>query len=570
MGSRRFALPPITEAAYEPRGIPNARRDMEGTVLVRPEREEFMAMLGEMVQMVNEAVRRRASTVRDASKPLSLEYMGDRFDIDDPLVGYLAVTKDEGWLQGFVTCTCFTTWHRNFRWDSTNPSLDLLHAHPSAGGDASPAERKAPPAVDADGSLACELQAELHGGDPDGEGIVWPRIAELSLLGALGCGRWLVELIIGELEASGDYSYIVTQATDGSIPFYERMGFVRVGAVTLAPKSDAADGSAKRAGGSEGKGSSGKGSSGKGSLGGNGSGGKGSSGAKGSSSAKGGSPGKGSSGGDAKGVGGDGGGGSSSGGASSGKKRKAPAPPKRPQPVYSAYVEHRTEATGAVEETAEGLAGRYGVPVADLLFLNSARFPKLAASSVLRKDTKYLVPRPRTATEVEEEAKAMHSAWYVCKEEMPFKKVAEECAVEPREMLRLNAGRAELKGLMISSELIRGTRLLVKPEEYDVDEYCHWTFPDDDPSKAEPSYMMARRLQRKPAGSGADASSVLSVAAGREEACRAAEREARSVHPGDPGPKGGGGGGAEGVGGPGMACGRGGHYVQEEGRGTVD
>ena len=31
--------------------------------------------------MVNEAVRRRASTVRDASKPLSLEYMGDRLDV---------------------------------------------------------------------------------------------------------------------------------------------------------------------------------------------------------------------------------------------------------------------------------------------------------------------------------------------------------------------------------------------------------------------------------------------------------------------------------------------------------
>ena len=41
--------------------------------------------------MVNEAVRRRASTVRDASKPLSLEYMADRLDVDDPLTGYLAV-----------------------------------------------------------------------------------------------------------------------------------------------------------------------------------------------------------------------------------------------------------------------------------------------------------------------------------------------------------------------------------------------------------------------------------------------------------------------------------------------
>ena len=46
--------------------------------------------------MVNEAVRRRASTVRDASKPLSLEYMADRLDVDDPLTGYLAVRPAEG------------------------------------------------------------------------------------------------------------------------------------------------------------------------------------------------------------------------------------------------------------------------------------------------------------------------------------------------------------------------------------------------------------------------------------------------------------------------------------------
>lgn len=47
--------------------------------------------------------------------------------MDDPLFGYLAVTKDKGWMQGFVTCTTFTTWHRGFRWDSLNPCLDLSH-----------------------------------------------------------------------------------------------------------------------------------------------------------------------------------------------------------------------------------------------------------------------------------------------------------------------------------------------------------------------------------------------------------------------------------------------------------
>ena len=58
-------------------------------------------------------------------------------------------------------------------------------------------------------------QAQLHAGTPEGGGVVWPRLAELSLLGALGCGRWLVELVIAELESEGQpYEYIVAQARD--------------------------------------------------------------------------------------------------------------------------------------------------------------------------------------------------------------------------------------------------------------------------------------------------------------------------------------------------------------------
>ena len=42
---------------------------------------------------------------------------------------------------------------------------------------------------DEDGSLAKALQATVRSGDPWEEGIVWPRIAEISLLGGLGCGK---------------------------------------------------------------------------------------------------------------------------------------------------------------------------------------------------------------------------------------------------------------------------------------------------------------------------------------------------------------------------------------------
>ena len=109
MLARRFALPAVHEAVYEPRQIPTCKKDMEGSVIYRPPREDWLQLLGEMVQMTNEAVRRRASTIKDASKPLSLEYMGDRLDVDDPLFGYMAVTRAEGWLQGCAArgqCNC--------------------------------------------------------------------------------------------------------------------------------------------------------------------------------------------------------------------------------------------------------------------------------------------------------------------------------------------------------------------------------------------------------------------------------------------------------------------------------
>lgn len=102
--------------------------------------------------------------------------------------------------------------------------------------------------VDEDGLLSAELQAQLHAGDPGDEGVVFPRIAEISLLGALGCGRWLLNMVIEKLERENSpYAFVVTQATDGSIAFYERMGFVRVGAVTARQRStpDAIPGSVR-------------------------------------------------------------------------------------------------------------------------------------------------------------------------------------------------------------------------------------------------------------------------------------------------------------------------------------
>ena len=40
-----------------------------------------------------------------------------------------------------------------------------------------------------DGQLARELQQQIYQGDPEDGGVVWPRIAEISLLGGIGCGK---------------------------------------------------------------------------------------------------------------------------------------------------------------------------------------------------------------------------------------------------------------------------------------------------------------------------------------------------------------------------------------------
>ena len=110
--------------------------------------------------------------------------------------------------------------------------------------------------------------ASLATGDPYNEGIIYPRIAEISLAGGIKCGKALLALMIDKLEVSGlfispptqssprlaslaarslaarfarrqclppcpkyNYDYVVLQATDNSVPFYESMGFVRVGCI---------------------------------------------------------------------------------------------------------------------------------------------------------------------------------------------------------------------------------------------------------------------------------------------------------------------------------------------------
>ena len=229
---------------------------------------------------------------------------------------------------------------------------------------------------------------------------------------------------------------MVTQATDNSIPFYERLGFVRVGAVTTSkredhPQRDEDEDEWEPKGGGGGT-------------------------------------------------------------ASNGKKRKSKqAPPKSPW-ICSPHTVYRTATS---DETVETVAKEFGVPAFDVLFLNAARYPKLTASAPLKKETKLLLPAARTAEQVRAEIESAHDKFFIVPEDMPFKRAAEILGKDPRELLAANLGRQELRGLQVSSELLAGTKLQTNRAELAFDEYCHWTFADDDPAKGEPSYMMARRLK---------------------------------------------------------------------------
>ena len=73
----------------------------------------------------------------------------------------------------FITVTTFTTWHRNFRWDSLHPSAGVLDF---GDGETSHDHVKGVK-VDREGCISRDLMAQIYAGDPDGEGIVWPRVA---------------------------------------------------------------------------------------------------------------------------------------------------------------------------------------------------------------------------------------------------------------------------------------------------------------------------------------------------------------------------------------------------------
>eukprot|EP00980_Cylindrotheca_fusiformis_P004196 scaffold912_cov119-Cylindrotheca_fusiformis.AAC.12 len=451
LNAHRRPQSPLKPPNYAFAQVAKAKKDLSTSVIQEvKDRDHFKECMAEMVLLCNEAIRRNKAS-RSASKPLSLEYIADRLDVDDPCFGYLARSR-EGHLQGFITVTTFTNWQKNFRWDSHNECSFYYDNNDDEEDDATDTGTSTTRRIDKDGSLAQELERTVRLGDPYNEGIVWPRIAEVSLLGALGCGKQLVQLAIEQLEfqkpaANANYDYLVLQATDNSIGFYESLGFVRVGAVTFEdetlkenkrPESPSLNST---------------------------------------SSAE------------------------SSDVAAVAEPLPPTSPEKtdclaRPSNIVSSPLKVHVIQQGGW--TPFDVARKYKVNPWDIVFLNRDVYPDIGVKSRLRKGTTLYVPN---FPEPKESKKQAPTKWFVAKENDTPRKIAKLHSVACNKLIQANIHR--LPELQPASRLKAGTRIKVtnldQVEEV-CQQYCHWSFPDDSSvENGEPSYMMVYKIERKTA-----------------------------------------------------------------------
>ena len=106
MTAQRFAGKPLKQPKYAFRDVPKCRRDLGGSRLYEvSRRDDFNDSMAEMVLLCNEVMKRQADAqaaraleegktepVKRTAKPLSLEYIADRMDVDDPISGFFVRT----------------------------------------------------------------------------------------------------------------------------------------------------------------------------------------------------------------------------------------------------------------------------------------------------------------------------------------------------------------------------------------------------------------------------------------------------------------------------------------------
>jgi predicted GNAT family N-acyltransferase len=205
--------------------IPFAKPMLVGsTISACNTREEWVKICPKLATVCNEAARRSTLRANPSAmryeKPLSETYIKERLDYDNPLDGFVIRTNDEfQHIQGFIVATCFKTWRKTFRF-AFDESASLI----------TPVDHRCH-RTDKDGSLTAELQKCEVEEIENGGGYRFPRICEISLLGGLACGGALLSRTLSEIRQSRKYDYCVLQSTKIAIPFYEKHGFVRIGAV---------------------------------------------------------------------------------------------------------------------------------------------------------------------------------------------------------------------------------------------------------------------------------------------------------------------------------------------------
>lgn len=574
MTAQRFAGKPLRQPKYAFRDVPKCRRDLAGSRLYEvSRRDDFNDSMAEMVLLCNEVMKRQADVqaaraleegktepVKRTAKPLSLEYIADRMDVDDPISGFFVRTGPplletaavasaaalddeagaqarrmqpaqahaqaqgvstpiaaassslsssrrrnpspraaaaaaaapsaaavssaisaaagatvpgptsgnantstnaivttnskvkEGMLQGFITVTTFTNWQKSFRWDSLHESA-FAYDDPRLAEAMSDGTRK----YDRDGRLAEAMQSTVRCGDAWNEGIVWPRIAEISLLGALGCGKSLVQLAVERLErtppsAKRNYEYVVLQATTNSVPFYESLGFVRVGCVTdnenFTPPPE--DGAAGNASGGESDGEEKK---------------------EGDVHDEGSTVGPGRRGSRRRTNGADNLDSKPSAAPSDttnpAATGTAPAPVAAaegdiPAPEISSSPVETYTTTKDGEKVGE-IAKNLGVDVWDVIFLNHFTFPSMAPSSKVMKGTELFVPSKKAKVDACSDALRNNAEfggasdatqWYYCADDETPKDIAEKFNVDCKDLVKRNRDR--LQGLQPYSNLMEG------------------------------------------------------------------------------------------------------------------
>lgn len=519
--AQRFAGKPLLHPGYSFRDVPKCSRNLAGSAVCEvTNRDDFNDSLAEMVKLCSETMRRQADAkteeaaregnaapVKRTTKPLSLEYMADRMDVDDPIWGFFvrtaaksvangkqergcaarasptppsaptAPSKEGGELQGFATVTSFTNWQKSFRWDSMH---DVAFAYDDV--KLAEAMRDGTRKCDRDGTLAEAMQSTLRCGDPWNEGIVWPNIAEISLLGGLGCGRALVELVIERLErlppsAKRNYQYVVLQATENSVSFYESLGFVRVGCITDNKNYKEEGKGEERDSGSTTETDSD------------------SSDPNVSSATNGSTTNPESM--------------SSKQGSTCEPKHADAKSPASSVPPLSEIVSSavNTYTTKKENEKISDIGKRLGHDTWDIIFLNHFLYPGMVSSSKMKKDSEIFVPSKKTQIDAcshalrnrtLHEGKSDAQQWYFTEDDETPKDIAAKFNVDCKDLVKGNRDR--LSDLMPFAHLMEDTRIKVSHFDQHTDRrvpYCHWTFPDDTLETSEPSYMMAMKLDRK-------------------------------------------------------------------------